>query len=57
MDRAGELQKLYQAVVDKRPVFNDGKWGKATLEVLLAMLQSAKERREITLEHQVPCIL
>jgi phthalate 4,5-cis-dihydrodiol dehydrogenase len=57
MDRAGELRKLYQAVIDKWPVFNDGKWGKATLEVLLAILQSSKERREIFLEHQVPCTL
>ncbi len=44
------FKKLYQAVVDKRPVFNDRKWGKATLEVLLAILQSSKESREIFLD-------
>jgi phthalate 4,5-cis-dihydrodiol dehydrogenase len=32
---------------------HDGRWGKATLEVALAMLQSAREGREIMLEHQV----
>jgi len=41
-------------VVHKRPVFHDGRWGAATLEVCLAMLESAKERKEIFLSHQVP---
>ena len=31
----------------------DGRWGKANVEVMLALLQSAGERREITLQHQV----
>ena len=30
-----------------------GNWGMATLEVGLAIMQSAKERREIQLTHQV----
>ncbi len=34
-----------------RPI-QDGRWGKATLEVALAVQQSAKEGREIMLEHQ-----
>jgi phthalate 4,5-cis-dihydrodiol dehydrogenase len=57
MDRAGELRRLYQAAIEGRPEFADGKWGKATLEVLLAIIQSSQERREITLAHQVPCTL
>jgi len=57
MDRAGELRRLYEAAIESRPEFADGKWGKATLEVLLAIIQSSKERREITLAHQVPCTL
>jgi phthalate 4,5-cis-dihydrodiol dehydrogenase len=57
MDRAGELIKLYRAVSENSPPFNDGRWGKATLEVLLAILQSSKESREIFLQHQVPCAL
>ena len=36
----------------RRPV-NDGRWGKATVEVALAILRSAREGREVTLEHQV----
>ena len=33
---------------------HDGAWGKATTEVCLALLQSAKERKEIRLVHQIP---
>jgi phthalate 4,5-cis-dihydrodiol dehydrogenase len=54
--RAAELRELYQSVVQKRAPFPDGRWGKATLEVCLAMLQSSKEQREIKLAHQVPSI-
>jgi phthalate 4,5-cis-dihydrodiol dehydrogenase len=57
MDRAGELRRLYDAVIQDRPEFADGKWGKATLEVLLAILRSSRERCEIYLQHQVPCTL
>jgi len=41
-------------VVHKRPVFHDGRWGAATLEVCLAMLESAEKRQEIFMSHQVP---
>jgi phthalate 4,5-cis-dihydrodiol dehydrogenase len=37
----------------RRPV-HDGRWGKATVEVALAIQQSARERREVTPAHQVP---
>jgi len=50
--REAEVDELYQAVVHDRPVFHDGRWGEATLEVCLAILESAKERREIVLSHQ-----
>lgn len=33
---------------------HDGRWGKATLEVSLAILESARANREILLQHQVP---
>jgi phthalate 4,5-cis-dihydrodiol dehydrogenase len=36
----------------RRPV-HDGRWGKATLEVALAILQSAREGRDVALQHQV----
>ena len=53
--RAAELMELRAALVEERPVFPDGTWGKATLEVCLAMLRSSRERREVRLEHQAPC--
>lgn len=52
--RAAELQELYQAVVQGRPAFHDGRWGQATLEVVLAIMQSARERKELYMSHQVP---
>ena len=52
--REAEVEELYEAVVKGRPVFHGGRWGAATLEVCLAMLESAKERKEIYLSHQVP---
>ena len=52
--RRGELEELYNAVVLNKPIRHTGPWGMATLEVCLAMMQSAKERREILLSHQVP---
>ena len=52
--REAEIEELYNAVVHDRPVFHDGRWGEATLEVCLAMLESAKERKEIFLSRQVP---
>jgi phthalate 4,5-cis-dihydrodiol dehydrogenase len=54
-DREGKvIDELLAALEHDRPVIRDGRWGKATLEVCLAILQSSRERREITLSHQVP---
>jgi len=52
--RNAELDEFYRAVTEDRPVFHDGRWGEATLEVVLAIMQSARERREIFMSHQVP---
>ena len=52
--REAEVEELYDAVVKGRPVVHGGRWGAATLEVCLAMLESAKQRKEIFLSHQVP---
>ena len=52
--REAEVEELYDAVVKGRPVVHGGRWGAATLEVCLAMLNSAKQRKEIVLSHQVP---
>jgi hypothetical protein len=46
---AGDGQPLG---LGKTPV-HDGAWGKATLEVALAIQASAREGREIALKHQV----
>ncbi|MGH7874256.1 MAG: Gfo/Idh/MocA family protein [Candidatus Binatia bacterium] len=51
--REAEIEELYNAVVHDRPVFHDGRWGTATLEVCLAMLDSAAQRKEIYLSHQI----
>jgi predicted dehydrogenase len=50
--RSSEVRELYEAVRNDRPVLHDGRWGMATLEVCLAIMQSARERREILLTHQ-----
>jgi len=51
--RRGVLDEIGRALrLGIRPT-HDGRWGKATLEVALAIQRSAREDREITLEHQV----
>lgn len=47
------LGELYDSVVNGRPLFHDGAWGRATLEVVVALIASARERREIMLSRQV----
>jgi phthalate 4,5-cis-dihydrodiol dehydrogenase len=47
--RGAELMDMYNAVVNGAPMFHDGHWGMATLEVCLALLDSARERKEIRL--------
>jgi phthalate 4,5-cis-dihydrodiol dehydrogenase len=51
--RAEVIDELYAAVVEGHPPLHDGAWAMATLEVCLAMLHSAREGREVTLQHQV----
>jgi len=53
-ERAAELVALRDAVANGRGVFPDGHWGKATVEVCLAILESARTGAEITLKHQIP---
>jgi phthalate 4,5-cis-dihydrodiol dehydrogenase len=47
------VDELYRAAVKNIPPDHSGAWGLATLEVCLAILQSAREGGEITLAHQV----
>jgi len=48
------IDELYAAVAGNKPASHDGRWGMATVEVCAAILESARERREIILSHQVP---
>ena len=50
-----ELAELGDALREERPTFPDERWGMASLEVVLAVLESSRERREVPLSHQVPC--
>ena len=51
--RAEVIDELYAAVVEGRPPLHGGAWALATLEVCLAMLQSARDDREVLLHRQV----
>lgn len=47
------VNDLYEAIIADRPPLHSGRWGKATLEVQLAVLESSRQRREVILQHQV----
>ena len=51
--RVEVIDELYDAVVRNQPPLHDGAWAMATLEVLLAILQSAREKSDVRLSHQV----
>ena len=50
----GELTELRNAICEERPTFPDARWGMASLEVILGILQSSNERREVTMSLQTP---
>ena len=50
----GELTELRDAIREERPTFPDARWGMASLEVILGILQSSNERREVTMSLQTP---
>lgn len=54
--RADVIDELYAAVNHGQPLAHDGRWGKATMAVCLAILESARERREVLVGHQVPTL-
>jgi phthalate 4,5-cis-dihydrodiol dehydrogenase len=47
------LEEFHGAVVLGKPAYHTAEWGRATLEATLAVITSARERREIILERQV----
>jgi len=50
--RSEVIDELYGAIVDGKPPLHDGPWSLATMEVCLAILESAREKKEIHLQHQ-----
>jgi phthalate 4,5-cis-dihydrodiol dehydrogenase len=51
--RSEVIDELYAAVVNGRPPLHDGEWSRATLEVCLAMLASARTQSDVMLQRQV----
>ena len=49
-----EPMELYDAIRHGKPMLHDGRWGMATAEVQWAIIESARQRKEIQLQHQVP---
>jgi len=52
VQRAEVIDELYGAVVEGKAPVHDGEWALATTEACIAMLQSAKEQRELPLRSQ-----
>jgi phthalate 4,5-cis-dihydrodiol dehydrogenase len=51
--RSEVIDELCAATLDNAPPLHTGEWGRATFEACQAVIQSAKEGREIRLRHQV----
>ncbi|MQB00633.1 MAG: gfo/Idh/MocA family oxidoreductase [Actinobacteria bacterium] len=52
-DKTSVIDEFYRSATTGRAAVHDGAWGEATLEVCLAILESAKDGREIPLSRQV----
>jgi phthalate 4,5-cis-dihydrodiol dehydrogenase len=48
------LDALWTAIRENRRCIHDARWGRASVEAVLALLRSAQERREVTLRVQTP---
>lgn len=55
-DKSAVIDELYEAIINDREPIRNGRWGKATMETSVAVLNSAKTRQEIILRHQVPVL-
>ncbi len=51
--RRGELDEFHDAISSGKPLFHDGRWGAATLEVALAIMESAREHKDIQMSRQL----
>lgn len=54
--RVEVIDELYDAVVHDRKPIHSGEWSMATIEACLALLRSAREDLEISLEHQTSLV-
>lgn len=52
LGRAAELRELYEAVVQNRPTLLDVRWGMASAEVVMGILESSRARAEVRMHHQ-----
>jgi predicted dehydrogenase len=52
--RQAEIAELWHGLTLGAPIMHDGRWGQATMEVCLAILQSSAEGREIQMRYQTP---
>ena len=53
MPRAEVIDELYGAIVEGRAPPHGGEWALATMEVCFAILRSAREKKEVTLQNQI----
>lgn len=51
-NKDGVIDELYDAVVSGEPPLHDGRWGTDTMAAVIALLQSAREGRIISLAHE-----
>ena len=49
-----DLMELFNAIRNDAPVYHDGRWGMATLELITGIMESSRTGRDIQLTHQVP---
>jgi phthalate 4,5-cis-dihydrodiol dehydrogenase len=54
---AAELMELADSLAEDRQPFLDAAWGRATLEVCVAILESSSLRRDVELQYQLPANL
>jgi phthalate 4,5-cis-dihydrodiol dehydrogenase len=54
--RDGRLDSFHRAITQSTPLPADGRWGKATQEVLVALERSAETHAEVQLAHQTPFV-
>ena len=47
------LDEFHDAITGRQTPIHDGRWGLADLEVCMAVIESAKTKREVELRHQV----